>query len=69
MYAHTMLITTPLLHQSFRPRVFPSFPLSLSLFLADFLERKSWLRNPGNISLSPSFTYSSSTLDQHVPVH
>ena len=54
MYAHAMLIKTPLLHQSFGPRVFLSF--SLSLFLADFLERGSWLRNPGNISLFGSLT-------------
>ena len=37
--AHTMLIKTPLLHQSFGPRVFLS--LSISVFLADFLERKA----------------------------
>ena len=46
-YAHTMLIKTPLLHQSFGPRVFLSFllsfysfSLSLSLFLANSLERR-----------------------------
>ena len=33
MYAHTMLIKTPLLHQSFGPRVFLSLSLSLRLFL------------------------------------
>ena len=66
IYAHTMLIKTPLLHQSFGPRVLLSF--FLSLFLADFLERKSRLPNPGNISLSP-FTFSSSTPDHQVLVH
>ena len=30
IYAHTMLIKTPLLHQSFGPRVLLSFSLSLS---------------------------------------
>ena len=69
IYAYTMLIKTPLFHQSFGPRVFLSFSLSLSLFLADFLERESRLRNPGNISLSPSFAFSFSTLDHQVPVH
>ena len=67
IYAHTMMIKTPLLHQSFGPHVSLSF--SLSLFLADLLERESRLRNPGNISLSPSFTFSSLTLDHQVPVH
>ena len=45
IYAHTMLIETPLLHQSFGPRAFISFllsfysfSLSLSLFLANSLE-------------------------------
>ena len=33
MYAHIMLIKTPLLHQSFGPRVFLSFFLVLSLTL------------------------------------
>ena len=69
IYAHTMLIETPLLRQSLGPCVFLSFSLSLSLFLADFLECESWLRNPGNNSLSPSFTFSSLTLDHQVPVH
>ena len=36
IYAHTMLIKTPLLHQSSGPRVFLSLPLSL--FQADPLE-------------------------------
>ena len=69
IYAHTMLIETPLLRQSLGPCVFLSFSLSLclSLFLANFLERQ--LCNPGNISLSPSFTFLSSTLDHQVPVH
>ena len=44
IYAHAMLIKTPLLHQSFGLRVFLSFFLfflsfSLSLFLANSLER------------------------------
>ena len=60
-----MLIKTPLLHQSLGPHVFLS--LSLSLFLADSLERESRLHNPGNISLFPSFTLSS-TPDHQVPV-
>ena len=64
-----MLIKTPLLHQSFGPRVFLSFFLSLSLFLADSLEHESRLPNPGNVSLFPSFTLSSSTPDHQVPVH
>ena len=51
------------------PRVLLSLFLSLSLFLADSLERKGQLHNPGNISLFPSFTFSSWTLDHHVPVH
>ena len=37
IYAHTMLIKTPLFHQSFGPRV------SLSLFQADPLERRGSL--------------------------
>ena len=60
IYAHAMLIKTPLLHQSFGPRVF----LFLSLFLADSLERRSWLHNPGNVSLFLSFPISSSTPEQ-----
>ena len=47
IYAHTMFTKTPLLHQSFGPRVFLSFllsfysfSLSLSLFLANSLERR-----------------------------
>ena len=70
IYAHTMLIKTPLLHQSLDPHIFLSFFLSLSLtlFLPDSLERESWLHNPGNISLFPSFTLSSSTPDHQVPV-
>ena len=49
----SMLIKTPLLHQSFGPRdcLSLSLSLSLSLFLTDSLERESWLHNPGNISL------------------
>ena len=40
IYVHTMLIKTPLLHQSFGPRVLLSLSLSLplSLFQADPLE-------------------------------
>ena len=50
IYAHIMLIKTPLLHQSFGPRVFLSsflsfysFCLSLSLFLANSLEHRGLL--------------------------
>ena len=71
IYAHAMLIKTPLLHQSFVPRVCLSVFLFLSpyLSLADSLERGSRLCNPENISLFPSFTLSSSTPDHQVPVH
>ena len=69
IYAYTMLIKTPLFHQSFGPRVFLSFSLSLSLFLADSLERKGQLRNSRNIRLVPSFTFLLSTPDHQVPVH
>ena len=61
-----------LLHQSFGPRVFLSFLFfffPLFLFLADSLERRSQLCNPGNISLFTSFTLSSSTLDHQVLIH
>ena len=40
-------------------------PLELE---ADSLERRSWLHNPGNVSLFPSFTLSWSTPDHQVPV-
>ena len=43
IYAHTMLIKTPLLHQSFGPRVLLSLSLPLSLFQADPLERRGSL--------------------------
>ena len=43
--------------------------LFISLFLADSLERKSRLRNPGYISLFPSLTFSSLTLDHQVLVY
>ena len=45
IYAHTMLIKTPLLHQSFGPLVLLSFSLSLSLslFQADPLEHRGSL--------------------------
>ena len=56
IYAHAMLIKTPLLHQSFGPRVFLSF--FLSLFLADSLERGSWLLVTQGILASTSFTLS-----------
>ena len=36
IYAHTMLIKTPLLHQSFGSRVLLSFSLSLSLYLSGY---------------------------------
>ena len=51
------------------PHVHLSLSLSLSLFLADSLECEGRLHNPGNISLFPSFTFLSSTLDHQVPVH
>ena len=41
IYAHTMLVKTPLLHQCFGPHVclsFFSLSLTLSLFLANSLE-------------------------------
>jgi len=40
LYAHTMLIKTPLLHQSFGPHIFLSLSLSLSLSEAISLERR-----------------------------
>ena len=43
IYAHTMLIKTPLLHQSSGPHVFLSLALSLSFFQADLLERRGSL--------------------------
>ena len=45
IYAHTMLIKTPLLHQSSGPHVFLSLSLSLSLslFQGDLLERRGSL--------------------------
>ena len=54
IYAHTMLIKTPLLHQSLGPRVLLSLSLSFSLFQADFLERRgsqSSLSCPGFLDL------------------
>ena len=42
---------------------FLSLSSSISLFLADYLEREGRLHNPGNISLFPSFTFLSSTPD------
>ena len=52
------------------PRVLLSLSLSLSHYpWLKFLERRSQLRNPGNISLFPSFSLSSSTPDDQVPVH
>ena len=55
IYSQTMLIKTPLLHQSLGPCVLLplSLSLSISLFLADSLEHESQLCNPGNISLFP----------------
>ena len=49
------------------PRVLLS--LYLSLFLADSLECKGWLCNPGTISLFLSFTFLLFTLDRQVLVH
>ena len=42
IYAHTMLIKTPLLHQSSGPRVFLSFSLSLSLSPPLFFRLIPW---------------------------
>ena len=53
--------------------LYPSFSLSLSLFLspflADSLEHEGRMHNPGNISLFPSFTLLSLTPDHQVLVH
>ena len=43
IYAHTMLIKTPLHHQSSGPRVFLSLSFSLSLSQAISLERRGTL--------------------------
>ena len=43
IYAHIMLIKTPLLHQSFGPRVLLSLSFSLSLSQAIPLERRGSL--------------------------
>ena len=43
IYAHTMLIKTPLLPQSSGPPVLLSLPLPLSLLQADPLERRGSL--------------------------
>ena len=55
------------------PCVLLSLSLSLSLFIslfpADSLECEGWLSNPGNISLFPSFTFLSLTLDHQVLVN
>ena len=47
----------------------PCLSLPLFLFLTDSLELKGQLHNPGNISLFPSLTFLSSTLDHQVPAH
>ena len=60
---HTEFNKAPLFHQRLG-----SLCPSLSLFLADALKRRSWLHNPGNINLFPSFTFLSLTLDHQVPV-
>ena len=46
IYAHTMLIKTPLLHQSFGPRVFLSLSLSLPLSLSQVIS----LEHRGSLS-------------------
>ena len=60
IYAHTMLIKTPLLHQSFGPRVLLSLSLSLplSLFQADPLELRGseFTFLPGLLRLSQEGT-------------
>ena len=48
IYAHTMLIKTPLLHQSFGPRVF--LPLTFSLSLSPFLFQADLLEHRGSLS-------------------
>ena len=50
IYAHTMLIKTPLLHQSFGPRVLLSLSLSPSLFHADPLECRGSLSSLSSLS-------------------
>ena len=49
-YAHTMLIKTPLLHQSFGPRVLLSLSLSLSCSLTLSLSQASSLEHRGSLS-------------------
>ena len=63
IYTLTEFNKAPLFHQSLGPRVSVSVSVSLSLFLANSLEHEDRLRNAGNISLFPSFTFSSLTLD------
>ena len=69
IYTLTEFNKAPLFHQSLGPRVSVSVSVSLSLFLANSLEHGDRLRNAGNISLFPSFTFSSLTPDHQVPVH
>ena len=55
---------------SIRALVPVSVFLSLYLCISGwFPGTRSWLHNPGNISLSPSSTFSSLTLGHQVPVH
>ena len=63
IYAHAMLIKTPLLHQSFGPRVFLSFFLSLAISGWFPGARKLAACNPGNISL-----YFFHSLNQECPL-
>ena len=67
IYAQAMLIKTPLLHQSFGPRVF------LSFFLPQREPQEQdcigFPRKPGDISLFLSLTFLSSSPDHQVPVH
>ena len=51
IYTLTEFNKAPLFHQSLGPNVSLSLSLSLSLFLADSLECKGRLPNPGNINL------------------
>ena len=57
IYAHTMLIKTPLLHQSLGPRVLLSLSLSLSLSLPRSLSQVISLEHRGSLSSlsSPGF--------------
>ena len=53
IYAHTMLIKTPLLHQSFGPRVLLSFSLSLSGYFFGAQRSSVFTFLPGFLRPSP----------------